>query len=88
MHRDISYKGDNSDHRALNDLCQWFGFKRSLLIFREAQRISRIADESERNKALDGLCFAVEMAGVSGHPVRRLFAHFIGEDGLASWIKS
>ncbi len=73
MQTEIHYRGDNNDHRALLNLVQWFGYRKSILIFRELR---------------NAMCFAIEMGGVSGHPVLRLFAKFFGEDVLAAWIAS
>lgn len=91
MAYDVSYKGDNSDHRALLDLVRWFGFKKSLLIFRsfrDSAAYFKANPEGSVNKWLDGAVFSIEMGGVSGHPVRRLIARFFGEQVLSDWIAS
>lgn len=91
MQTEISYRGDNTDHRALLNLVQWFGYRKSMLIFRELRNAKRYLDAHptwDPNQFLNTTCFAIEMGGVSGHPVRRLFAKFFGEDVLAAWIAS
>lgn len=88
MHYDVSYRGDTNDHRALLDLCQWLGFRRSLVAFRTARQIGQLTDATARNHALNALNIGIAIAGVEGEPVRRLFARYVGEDGLQEWIRS
>lgn len=87
-HHSISYAGDNSDRRALLDLVQWLGFRRSILVWRQMRWIKQQSAELQL-KALDRLDMELNLlCGVSGHPVRRLFAKFVGEEQLVAWINS
>ena len=89
MAYEVSYVGDNSKRRAINDLCRYIGLGPSKVVCREARRIAAIENEEQRNKAYNGLSFQISMfLGVSGEPVRRLFAHYGGEAQLESWLKS
>ena len=88
MHYDVSYKGDNDDRRAVRDLVQWFGFRKSMLIARAVKSAARMSDDEKRNNYLNSLCFSIEMGGVSGHPVRRAIARWGSEEMLANWLAS
>jgi len=91
MHTEISYRGDNSDHRALLDLAHWFGFNKTRVIFREFRNAKRYLDahpEWDPTKFLNGSVMAIEFGGVSGHPVRCLIRRFFGEEVLQAWIRS
>jgi hypothetical protein len=81
MKTEISYRGDNTKRRAINDLIRWFGLSKSKLIIREVRKCRTMGD-------LDGINIAIAFGGCEGEPVRRLFAHIHGEDALARWIKS
>lgn len=89
--REISYKGDNSDRRALLDLVRWFGFKRSRVIwkeFRNAKVYITNHPEWDPTQFLNGSVMAIEFGGVSGHPVRCLIRKFFGDEVLQAWIES
>lgn len=88
--------GKDEDRQAILDLVQWFGWKKALLIFRYLRDLKSWWEDSSGMpgakevllKKLNATCFSVEMGGVSGHPVRRLFARFFGEKILQDWIES
>lgn len=97
MHYEVSYKGQNSDRKALLDLVEWFGFKKSLLVFRSIRQIrdwwkhwEGRGDEAKAKlfQTLNGHAFAIEMGGVSGEPVRALLRKYLGEDLVKEWIAS
>jgi hypothetical protein len=81
MHTEISYRGDNSGRRAINDLIRWFGLGKSKYIFRACRQCKTMQD-------LNCISIGVGIGGVSGEPVRRLIAYCHGEETLARWIKS
>lgn len=78
MARYVSYKGDNSGRRAINDLIGWFGLSKSKLIFRGVRAAKTFAD-------IDRMDMAISFGGVSGEPVRRLYAHIHTEGVLEEW---
>jgi hypothetical protein len=74
----VSYKGDNSGRRAVNDWVQWLGMKRSKMLARVARGTSTDPDlpcstPTERWNTFNLCC---GFAGVSGQPVREAFKHF------------
>jgi len=84
-----SYVGDNTGREAVCDLFAYIGLNRSKIVLREAKRIAAVEDEIERNKLYNGLSATISfILGVSGEPVRRLFAYVGGESQLESWLKS
>lgn len=89
MHYEVSYAGVNDPRRAIIDMIQYIGLHRSVIVLREAKRIARIEDDVQRNKGYNGLCAQIEIfCGVSGEPIRRLFAYCGGEEQLQSWLDS
>lgn len=85
----VSYKGDNDGRRAVRDLVSWFGFRKSLLIFRDlykARRFFKAHPEKDLNSYLSRVDLLLCMGGVSGEPVRRLFARVFGEEALQKWL--
>jgi hypothetical protein len=91
MHSTISYRGDNTGRRSINDMVRWFGLAKSktiIVMMQNAKAYKAQHPEWDCNKFLNGVCMAIEMGGVSGEPVRRLFAHYLGEEVLQDWINS
>lgn len=89
MHYDVSYKGDNTGRRAINDMFRYIGLNRSKIVLRTAKAYAVIEDEAERNRKYNGLCCQIEFfCGVSGEPIRRLFAYVGGDEQLQSWLNS
>lgn len=89
MQQTVNYKGDNTGRRAINDLLRWFGLAQSKFIIGEMPRardFARRHPEWNSNKFLNGACFAIEIGGVQGEPIRRLFAHYLGEARLQAWL--
>lgn len=80
MTYEVSYKGDNTGRRAINDLIRWFGLDKSKMIYRAVRDCHNCND-------LDSVNMAISMGGVSGEPVRRLIAHIHGEATLEMWSK-
>ena len=78
MSYEISYRGDNTGRRALNDLIGYIGLSRSKIIFRAMRSATTFAD-------LDAATIMASFCGVSGEPVRRLIARCHGESVLAAW---
>lgn len=74
----ISYKGDNSGRRAINDFIRYVGLRRAKVLFRLC-RNARVYGQ------LDEFNFYSSFAGVQGEPVRRVIAHYHGESKLAIW---
>lgn len=68
MHYEISYKGDNSDRRAINDWVGWMGMKRAKLLI-------AFVKQGGTWKQFDFYC---GFAGVSGKPNIATFEHFAG----------
>lgn len=81
MHTTISYKGDNTKRRAIIDLIGWYGLSKSKLIFRSVRAAKTIKD-------LDNCDMAICFSGVTGEPVRRLFAYCHGEHVLDFWMNA
>lgn len=77
-HYTVDYRGDNNDQRALRDLVQWYGFRKSRFIFAECRNAKTFAD-------LDNLDRALSFSGCQGHPVICLFRRFHGEEAIARW---
>lgn len=95
MHTNVSYKGRDPRDSIL-DLVQWFGFRKSLGIFRHFRAIqvwyaeNQEAEGAEQAmiKAMNGATFAIEIGGVSGEPVRQLVKRFFGDTLYQKWIES
>ena len=68
-HFTISYKGQTSDRKALNDWCNWLGLKRAKLLLTLARRDAPLLTTWRQ---FDFYC---SFAGVSGHPVLAVFAY-------------
>lgn len=83
MTMEISYKGDNTGRQAINDLIRWFGLSKT----KKVMRCMR-AKPNPSIAHMNMVCMAIEIGGVSGEPVRRLFAYVWGEERLADWLKS
>lgn len=87
----ISYTGDNDDRRALRDLVSWFGFRKSLFIWREFHKCVRWLKEHPEGSVigwLNSMSMALKIGGVSGHPVHCLIKRFFGEAVLEEWSKA
>lgn len=71
-HYDINYKHapDTGKRDAVYDLVQWFGFKKSLLIFRAVKQCKTDQD-------LRSIRFSISFGGVQGFPVTMLFARLL-----------
>lgn len=68
MHYEISYKGDNSDRRAINDWVNWLGLRRAKLL-------AGLVKQGGTWKQFDFYC---SFAGVSGKPNIAAYEHFAG----------
>ena len=80
-HYTVSYRGDNSGRKAINDLIGWFGLNKSKLIIRGMRACKTFSD-------IDGVDMAIGFGGVTGEPVRRLISYCFGEEVLQAWSKA
>jgi hypothetical protein len=71
-------EGTKESRRALLDLVEWFGWKKSLLIFRETKKCVTF-------RQLDGVDMAIAFGGVGGRPVLDLFRRIHGEEAVVKW---
>jgi len=84
----ISYT-NRTDRDAVLDLTRWLGFSKSLMVFKYLRYYAQPhIPEDKQISEMNRMSFMLEMAGVSGHPVRRLFARFFGEAKLELWLAS
>lgn len=91
MHYDVSYKGDKDGRRAINDLIGWFGLSKSKLSIKTVKEVrdyKATHPDYDPNKMLNSISMSISFGGVSGHPVRALFEHYLGREILENWMKS
>lgn len=81
MGYEISYKGDNSDRRALNDFVHYVGLTPAKLLIRLLRAAKTLAD-------IDRADFYCGFAGVQGEPVRALIRHIHGLPIFVAWQNS
>ena len=79
MHYDRHYdQSKENSRKALLDLVEWFGWKKSLLVFRETKKCTTF-------RQLDGVNMAISFGGVSGRPVLELFRKIHGHQAVSKW---
>jgi len=82
----INYTGRlNKERDAVRDLCQWFGFKRALLIVRFAKNAHTSDDPLRSLNQLDG---ALHIGGVEGFPIFCAFRRWVEPNLYEQWYDS